>query len=172
VNCKQPHISTSGQCPIRTLAMEKKKAILEARILRQVQTTVPEAKIGDVHKQVAHAEIDSGEGVPDYDGARSYARAVIVGSEGETQTVVNLPPKGRLMRKRNRKVPKRSHVPRRQSVGQVSSIKHVLQKLIQVIQFVCPAAVQPLRQLIKIIEPLLQVAMAMPSSPLKNYNGQ
>jgi len=134
-----------------------------------VQTADPEAKIAEVQKMASViAPEDDHKGIKSsHKGdALNYARAVIVGKE-EVRTVVNLPPKGQLVRNRKRKAPKASRLQRKKPVGNLSGIKIMLKQLTQVLQIVCPTAVQPLRQVLSVIKPLLQVAMAMPNSPLR-----
>lgn len=180
VNCKGPHVSNSPGCPLRACEIERRKCLMESRLVQQLRASHPDASIGTVDFPPLDSRPTSGETaeapVPTSDPSgprKTYAaaaRSLIVGSEEDPQIRVNLPghttipkprPRKRPLQKSNktvRRTPRSSG--KSAGAGALSSnlstvANSVLGPLIKFLDVFCPEASQCLVRLVQALGPLL-----------------
>lgn len=189
VNCKGAHAAGSSQCPRVAFVAEKNRLMMEARVLRHVQTSQPSAFI-DNDGSASGPAIPSAASFSEHPApARSYAsvvRSVTVAEHGTPTTAVFLP-KPRAIPSKRRRPPRINKIARassklsakRQSTRTMrvkSTAKGLgcLSSLTGLLQGFNPQLAKALATLVEQLTPLLSLAKMLQGgrkSARKNHDG-
>ena len=178
VNCKGPHTSSSAQCPLRAIAMEKRKSLMETRLVQQLKSAHPSAEIGTISEPAHTPEVfasDQAEstGLP----PKSYAavvRSMVVEADSNSVIRVNLPGPTPIPKKKKDKLGKSTvNLKKRvfsitatsKSTSKKASSKDsplkLIKPIVQMLEAVCPDAVAYLRKFMASLGPLLSMLQGM-----------
>lgn len=187
VNCRGPHASSSSLCPLRACEIEKRKILMEKRLIQQLKSSHPTAAVETMDfPALVTPAIDNTEAVETESPAepaplKSYAAAVrtVVVTQNEKDDIhVNLPNPTAIPKTKKKKkktvVNKTTGTPRqatslgtkRKKTGgkTATSPSELLQPLIALLEAVCPKAASGLRELLKNLGPLLTMLGQLPAA--------
>ena len=172
VNCRGPHAASSMNCPLRVIAIEKRKVFMENRVYQQikashtnvnVETTPTLAKSGS---NDANSTATQQTEEPTQKTWASVARTIVADTAEGDKIKVNLPgPTTFPKEKKNATKPQPSTGRKKKTLLKKKNQNLMpirgLGNTVKILSVICPQAAKSLRELVSLLTPLVNLVSSL-----------